>query len=806
MIISKVFDQESEFELVEELPAGKVFQCYHVKDMRKRGEDAVVRLLPEKFAADQSIVNRFHEFFARFNDIPNRRYVPSVYSVVGVAGKEVYVVEEYCSGVSLAQFVEKNRGSKTFIQDVTEVLARVCEGLHHAHQKTISHLCVLPSDILIDDHDYSKVKLVGFGAQIFASKGKVDCLSGENSRYVAPEVFKRGVFGPKADVYSLAVTIKELLPEFAQGSDILNRALSITLKDRFTSIREFAANIKELALINPVAEPHPKVVKTAQPKGGLNLVLMITSEPEGAEVLSNGAQVGTTNASGLMVPWKPGNLIEIKKPGYSTETLNFQAPPENTEIIVKLKSVMTIYTNPWGAAVKINGVEFGVTDRDGIVVPWQGSEIEIQKPGFKSESLKFVTVPLEQEKYIELETVASSVVPKRHWLELVGYGLGAIVLWLLPLAIYSTTVNYSGLDKQLGDRDREIARLTQVEKTLKIDFDKQVSDFRSRVKTKDAEIERLVQTEKNLKIDAERQVFGLRSELNNKASEIAKLTQTDLEKSRLLEELQKQLSDSRAQSNNRDAEIARLTQEKLAEQRLRKNFESQLSAANSELMKKGQEISRLKTAQSQAPAINPKTHIQLSSVSMELISAAGSGDDYRVKGLLAQGADPNARNDNGHTALMIASVNGHLGVVHSLLRAGADMNLESPLGWTVLDFAKQYNHPNIISLLSQRTRKASPQAPPAKQPVVTGNEALTKAAFNGDPYRVNQLLNSGADPNSRNDNGHTALMMASINGNTEVVKALLKYGADKNLRSRVGWTALDFAKQYNHTSLLPYLR
>ena len=660
---------ESEFELVEELPTGKIFQCYQVKDMRKGGSDAVVRLLPEKFAADQSIVNRFHDFFARFNDIPNRRYIPSVYSVVGVPGKDVYVVEEYCPGVSLPQFVNSYRKSETFITDVTEILARVCEGLHHAHQKTISHLCVLPSDILIDEHDHSKVKLVGFGAQIFAEKGKIDYLSGESRKYVAPEVFKRGVFGPKADVYSLAVTIKELLPEFSERSDLLAKALSITLKDRFSSARQFAASLKGVAVAGPGAEPAPKVTKPsrpARPKGGLNLVLKITTEPDGAEVFSNRTLFGTTSVSGLMVPWKPGNVIEIKKPGYSTETLNFQAPPDNTEINVKLNSAVRLFTNPWGATVKVNGELLGTTAYTGLIIPWDKGEIVVEKQGFKPETFTFETPPFEEQYFVELEPDLAPVterlkwpspesmsVPHKFWVSLIsgirtiptasdikvlGYGLaGLLALTLVVVLLVNGLIGRPGIEKQ--------------------------------------------QTE-------------MSSQLQQKDAEIWRLTQTDLEKSRSQSELQKQVFDLRAQSNNRDAEITKLTQEKLEEQRLRKTLESQLSAANSELMKKSDEINRLKSAQTKSSPVITGSH----PLNTELGWAAESGDGSRVSGVLAQGADPNAINNYGYTPLMRASMRGHLQVVETLLKYGADKNLKSLFGDTAYDLAIKFNHTSLLPL------------------------------------------------------------------------------------------------------------
>jgi hypothetical protein len=51
---------ETDFELIEEFPDAKLFHCFRVKDRRRGGPEAVVRLLPEWFAWEQSFVDRFH--------------------------------------------------------------------------------------------------------------------------------------------------------------------------------------------------------------------------------------------------------------------------------------------------------------------------------------------------------------------------------------------------------------------------------------------------------------------------------------------------------------------------------------------------------------------------------------------------------------------------------------------------------------------------------------------------------------------------------------------------------------------------
>ena len=64
------------------------------------------------------------------------------------------------------------------------------------------------------------------------------------------------------------------------------------------------------------------------------------------------------------------------------------------------------------------------------------------------------------------------------------------------------------------------------------------------------------------------------------------------------------------------------------------------------------------------------------------------GDDLEiVKYLLENGADINAKDNYGTTALMKASSNGQLEIVQFLIENGADINIKNNEGKTALDVA-----------------------------------------------------------------------------------------------------------------------
>jgi uncharacterized protein len=161
--------------------------------------------------------------------------------------------------------------------------------------------------------------------------------------------------------------------------------------------------------------------------------------------------------------------------------------------------------------------------------------------------------------------------------------------------------------------------------------------------------------------------------------------------------------------------------------------------------------------------------------STALVPAAVAGDITKVKGLLAEGVDPNTKGTGNTTPLIEAAYAGHTEIVRALMEKGANVSLKKDDGETAYSFAASRKHDDIAKMIDQVNQ-------------------LLVAAGKGDNAAVKQLLEQGAIVNARGESGRTALMEAAYGGHTEIIKMLLDKGADVTSKKDDGATALSLAQ------------
>lgn len=160
--------------------------------------------------------------------------------------------------------------------------------------------------------------------------------------------------------------------------------------------------------------------------------------------------------------------------------------------------------------------------------------------------------------------------------------------------------------------------------------------------------------------------------------------------------------------------------------------------------------------------------------------AAMAKDATRVKSLLKTGADANAAQGDGMTALHWAAMNGDGALAEMLLVAGASPRATTRIGgFTALHLASQAGRDAAVPALIKGGAEVDARTS-------TGATALMLAAASGNAAIVEALAQAGATLDLVDTAlGQTALMFGAGAGRTEAVKALLARGAKVDVVSHV---------------------
>ncbi|MCY4400187.1 MAG: ankyrin repeat domain-containing protein [Gemmatimonadetes bacterium] len=161
--------------------------------------------------------------------------------------------------------------------------------------------------------------------------------------------------------------------------------------------------------------------------------------------------------------------------------------------------------------------------------------------------------------------------------------------------------------------------------------------------------------------------------------------------------------------------------------------------------------------------------------------AAMRGDRVAVRELLADGADVNAAQGDGMTALHWAAEHGDVELARMLLHAGAAVAPATRIGsYAPLHIAARNGHTSLAVLLLEAGGDATAAAPG------TGTTPLHLAAGAGVAELAVALIERGADVDGREAGwGQTPLMFAASMNRVDAIRALLDAGADPDITSRV---------------------
>jgi len=194
----------------------------------------------------------------------------------------------------------------------------------------------------------------------------------------------------------------------------------------------------------------------------------------------------------------------------------------------------------------------------------------------------------------------------------------------------------------------------------------------------------------------------------------------------------------------------------------------------------------------------PSAAPAFSNVNNELLSAASSGDTAAATRLLGEGADVDAKNNQGDTALLLAVKSGKIDTARLLIEKGANLEAKNNVGETALIAACTSGHAEIAQLLVEKGAATDAGDDGGATP-------LMYAGLGGNTAIIDLLLLKGANINAQDDKGETPLMYAASAGSLDAVKLMLRKNANPATKDHNGQTALEYATQWKRLDVVQLL-
>lgn len=194
------------YEIVEKIGTGGMATVYKAH-CRVLNRFVAIKVLKDSLKYDTEVVKKFNtesRAAARLSH-PN---IVQVYDV-GESGELDYIVMEFVDGITLKEYIQKNR--KLSWEEACDFAAQIGRALDCAHAHNIVHRDIKPHNVLMAKDGMLKVADFGI-AQATSSETMVAGSGGMGSvHYISPEQARGGFTNERSDIYSLGVVLYEML-------------------------------------------------------------------------------------------------------------------------------------------------------------------------------------------------------------------------------------------------------------------------------------------------------------------------------------------------------------------------------------------------------------------------------------------------------------------------------------------------------------------------------------------------------------------------------------------------------------------
>ncbi len=225
------------YEILEKIGTGGMSDVYKAKD-HKLNRPVAVKVLKQEFSENANFVSKFRAEAQAAAGMMHPNIV-NVYDV-GEEGGTQYIVMELVEGITLKKYIEKK--SRLSVKEATSIAIQVSMGIEAAHNNHIIHRDIKPQNIMISKD--GKVKVTDFGIAKAVSSNTITSNVMGSVHYTSPEQARGGYSDEKSDIYSLGITLFEMLTGRVPFNGETTVAIAIKhIQEPMPSPRTYAGDI-----------------------------------------------------------------------------------------------------------------------------------------------------------------------------------------------------------------------------------------------------------------------------------------------------------------------------------------------------------------------------------------------------------------------------------------------------------------------------------------------------------------------------------------------------------------------------------
>jgi serine/threonine-protein kinase len=180
-----------------------VYQGYDIRLNRR----VAVKILHSHYINDADFLRRFdHEARAAAN--LNHANVVNVYDV-GQDGDIHYIVMQYVDGINLKTLI--NREAPLLIAYAVSIAEAIALGLEAAHREGLIHRDIKPQNVIVGTDGHVRITDFGIAKSHLSTALTQTGITFGTADYISPEQAQGQTATPQSDIYSLGVTLYEML-------------------------------------------------------------------------------------------------------------------------------------------------------------------------------------------------------------------------------------------------------------------------------------------------------------------------------------------------------------------------------------------------------------------------------------------------------------------------------------------------------------------------------------------------------------------------------------------------------------------